>query len=78
MSNEKQGETDKRDSSLTEANPDAGSDMQARVRAKLEGTDLTPYADDNANLGMALRRVYQQTVDESVPMEMLDLLKRLN
>lgn len=48
------------------------------ARERLEGTELAPFADENANLGTALRTIYQQTVDESVPSEMLDLLNRLN
>jgi|GEM_PF-1849568 len=34
--------------------------------------------DDDSDLGDALRTIYQQTVDEEIPAEMLDLLKRLD
>ena len=32
----------------------------------------------NGSIGRALRTVYQQTVDESVPDDMLDLLRKLD
>ncbi len=35
-----------------------------------------PRADDQA-MGHALRTVYQQTIDEQIPREMLDLLGKL-
>lgn len=78
MGDDKLDKTGKISSSTNDADSSAGSNAQASARERLAGTDLTPYADENANLGTALRRVYQQTVDESVPSEMLDLLKRLN
>jgi len=34
--------------------------------------------DDDSDLGDALRIIYQQTVDEDIPSEMLDLLNRLD
>lgn len=37
-----------------------------------------PLTDEDAGLGNALRNIYQQTVDEDIPSEMLDLLKRLD
>lgn len=78
MSDDKLDKTGKKNSSRTAANSDARANGHASARARLAGTELTPFADENVNLGTALRRVYQQTVEESVPMEMLDLLKRLN
>lgn len=33
---------------------------------------------DESDLGTALRAIYRRTVDEAVPPEMLDLLKRLD
>ena len=35
-------------------------------------------ANEKAGLGDVLRTVYEQTVQEDIPAEMLDLLKRLN
>ena len=53
----------------------------------LKGNTPAPQAPDHlahadqpgsdADLGKALRTVYQQTVDEEIPPEMLDLLNRL-
>lgn len=40
----------------------------------------TPSAaaeEEDATLGQALRTIYRQTVEEAIPDEMLDLLKRL-
>ncbi len=48
------------------------------ARDRIDGSPLAPIADENATLGNALRSIYQQTVEESVPDEMLDLLKRLS
>ncbi|RXR29853.1 NepR family anti-sigma factor [Sphingobium fluviale] len=45
---------------------------------RIDGSPLAPIADENATLGNALRTIYQQTVEERVPDEMLDLLKRLS
>lgn len=36
-----------------------------------------PLANEDADLGHALRSIYQQTIEEAVPDEMLDLLSRL-
>ena len=36
-----------------------------------------PPANEDADLGAALRRIYQETVQETIPDEMLDLLRRL-
>lgn len=48
------------------------------ARDRIDGSSLAPIADENATLGNALRSIYQKTVEESVPDEMLDLLKRLS
>ncbi|MEZ5654667.1 MAG: NepR family anti-sigma factor [Sphingobium sp.] len=40
------------------------------------GNSLPP-TNEEADLGNALRNVYQQTVEEDIPQEMLDLLNRL-
>lgn len=34
-------------------------------------------AQDEGNVGQVLRTVYQRTVDEAIPSEMLDLLRKL-
>lgn len=36
-----------------------------------------PRTSDHRDVGPALRRVYQQTVEEAIPDEMLDLLAKL-
>lgn len=40
--------------------------------------DSQSLPDDDSDIGDALRTIYQQTVDEDIPSEMLDLLKRLD
>lgn len=44
--------------------------------ARMSSTGLPPTNED-ADLGTALRSVYQRTVEEEIPQEMLDLLNRL-
>jgi len=54
---------------------------------KQEGTNRTPRAADrkfepkkrrsHGNVGEALRSIYDETVDENIPQEMLDLLGKL-
>lgn len=51
-------------------------DRSARV-AKA-GTGKAPRRTRDGNVGEALRSVYQQTVNEDVPPEFLDLLGKLN
>ncbi len=41
------------------------------------GEPSEPLTNEKADLGNALRTVYQRTVEEDVPQEMLDLLRRL-
>lgn len=60
------------------ASPHTSTSLTADARVRLEDAGLTPITEDNADLGTALRKIYQQTVDESVPSEMLDLLNRLS
>ena len=48
------------------------------ARDRISGSPLKTYADENASLGTVLRSIYTQTVEESVPDEMLDLLRRLS
>jgi hypothetical protein len=47
--------------------------------AKSKAADKKRFDTENANgsVGRALRTVYQQTVDEDIPAEMLDLLGKL-
>lgn len=40
--------------------------------------DAASAQEGNAGFGAALRAIYRQTVDEAIPAEMLDLLKRLD
>jgi hypothetical protein len=37
-----------------------------------------PGQEPDANIGQALRTVYEETIDEAIPQEMLDLLGKLN
>lgn len=41
-----------------------------------DGRSKEPGLGDS-NVGSALRSVYQQTIDEDIPSEMIDLLKKL-
>jgi len=43
-----------------------------------DGAAPSRTAPREASLGEALRTVYRQTVEEDIPAEMLDLLKRLD
>lgn len=60
-------------------------DGERRARLETSGeTDIpTPNAgrrkkrQDNAEIGTALRSVYQRTIDEKVPDDLLDLLGKL-
>ena len=38
----------------------------------------SPTKEEEAGFGAALRAIYRQTVDEAIPAEMLDLLRRLD
>lgn len=57
------------DESVTPAN-DSGAVKPARRRKGDSARD--------ANVGLALRSVYSQTVDEPIPNEFLDLLSKLD
>lgn len=50
----------------------------SQVSDDLADFGLVPFSEENASLGTALRTIYQQTVDENVPLDMIDLLNRLN
>jgi hypothetical protein len=50
---------------------------EARTVGEQDGTDASKNKDDTG-LGSSLRSIYQHTVDEEIPSEMLDLLKRLD
>jgi hypothetical protein len=54
-----------------------GGKTSARQPGPPAGTSSEPLANEKADLGNALRTVYQRTVEEDVPQEMLDLLRRL-
>ena len=49
---------------------------QAKLMPKRKGDG--PPRNGDRNVGEALRRVYRETVDETVPDEMLDLLNKLD
>lgn len=58
----------------------SGAPESERFRSKdaqpdATGADASPLGD--TNVGNALRSVYQQTIDEAIPPEMMDLLKKL-
>ena len=56
-----------------------GDKMEPVIPEVGEGSAKTrPVANEEADLGNALRKAYQETVEEEIPTEMLDLLKRLN
>lgn len=58
--------------------------MRSGTAAKVSPGKATPVdestksaAIDDSNIGSALRSVYQQTINEDIPAEMLDLLNKL-
>ena len=48
----------------------------ARPPTASNGSETGPLGD--TDVGDALRSVYQQTIDEAIPPEMMDLLKKLS
>lgn len=54
-----------------------GGEMDGRESDWREHRPLLPPANEDADLGSALRRIYQETIREDIPDEMLDLLRRL-
>lgn len=58
--------------------PAASSAPSAPPAGGADGTAPPRPAPREASLGEALRTVYRQTVEEDIPAEMLDLLKRLD
>lgn len=56
-------------------NEDGEKDMRGQNWRELRPS--LPPANEDADLGSALRRIYEETVKEDVPDEMLDLLRRL-
>lgn len=71
-------------SSSPPADPSAGCSEnrteEKRAGEKQAGDAPLPQAmtEEEADLGHALRNIYRQTVEEAIPDEMLDLLKRLD
>jgi hypothetical protein len=57
------------------ADPSPGTKADSASGAKRRRADTSP--DTRPQIGHALRSVYDQTVDEAIPREMLDLLGRL-
>ncbi|MGE4429278.1 MAG: hypothetical protein AB7E05_00885 [Sphingobium sp.] len=49
----------------------------AELTVDAPSTPAESEEEEYANLGQALRTIYRQTVEEAIPGEMLDLLKRL-
>ncbi|MBP6030777.1 MAG: hypothetical protein KA533_05045 [Sphingobium sp.] len=72
MNDDELDRTARQDKCAAPAQPDA------IAPERTDGSSLKPFADVNVSLGTVLRSIYQQTVEESIPDEMLDLLKRLN
>ncbi|HEX5535750.1 MAG TPA: NepR family anti-sigma factor [Sphingobium sp.] len=62
---------------------DTTSDYEPKKGSSRQPTDWRahraslPPMNEDANLGAALRGVYQRTVEEDIPQELLDLLKKL-
>ena len=55
------------------------SDKDSRNdRASNTGKRSTEAAADDRDMGAALRSIYQRTIDESVPDDLLDLLGKLD
>ncbi len=55
-----------------------GSDGDKKVTKSTTNRKSSRHATKEADLGNALRSVYQQTVAEQIPPEMLDLLGKLD
>lgn len=64
--------------------PRAGTNSKAKPAARAVGAAASgPAADESADAAMdsvsaSLRRAYQTTLDEAIPDEMLDLLRKLD
>ncbi len=58
------------------AEPPLGTKESGTTAAKRRRSD-TANADAQPHIGKALKSVYDRTVDEAIPSEMLDLLGRL-
>ncbi len=63
---------------MEQGRSDDGNDAMNR-----KGPSASPAAPpsptpEDAGIGSALRAIYTRTVDEAIPQEMLDLLKRLD
>ena len=61
---------------IVEADPLSGKKADLTSGGKRRRADAG-NADTRPQIGHALRSVYDQTVDEAIPREMLDLLGRL-
>lgn len=59
------------------SNADEGQGERCTVNSSPSTGNSLPPTNEEADLGNALRNVYQQTVEEDIPQEMLDLLNRL-
>lgn len=56
--------------------PDIDKHGEKQNRSSSPRDDMAPAPSDR-DTGAALRSIYQQTIDERIPDEMLDLLGRL-
>lgn len=71
-------ETGKAAAAMTPGTAEAVSpSAPGKPRGSRKNPGSGPSEGENAGLGSALRAVYQRTVEEDIPEEMLDLLKRL-
>ena len=55
---------------LMKPDPKGGSSVRGRGRPR--------GASDSGQVGKVLKTVYQQTIEEDIPAEMLDLLRKLD
>jgi len=60
------------------AAPAASSCPATSTGGKHPASPPRELTEEDVNLGHALRAIYQQTVEESIPDEMLDLLRHLD
>ena len=56
----------------------SGDDTLKKTAISPAAKPTTKVQNKDRDMGAALRTVYQKTVEESIPMEMLDLLGKLD
>ena len=52
--------------------------MGQETKKSVPATDTSPATESDHEMGSALRSVYQRTVEEKVPDDLLDLLGKLS